>query len=146
MPYTCFPARTNNVDTDSLGANGELLSGLLHIALHEEIARLLRQGGPLDRDYEAAREFGDILGERGDVLLYGSVKPGGKRGKRKHNKSSKPGETAKLFATLARAAAVGTFLPGGIALFGYRWIASVEEPSLREALAVYGAEGAVLWQ
>jgi hypothetical protein len=56
-----------------------------------------------------------VLGERGDVLLFGA----GKKGKK--------GEVAEIFNGLARALAVLSFFPGGVTLFGSHWETKIEE-------------------
>lgn len=71
------------------------------VPLH--IMRLQEKGGPDAADMKKAQETSDMLGERGDVLLFG----GGKKG-----------ETADLFNRTAHAVAVLTFCPGGVDLFG----------------------------
>ncbi len=59
---------------------------------------------PVPSDYEDIRKrLPKLLGEKGDVLLYG----GGKKG-----------EAAYIFNEVARAIALLSFLPGGITIFG----------------------------
>lgn len=69
---------------------------------------------PSDQELEQAREFADVLGSQGDILLY---------------RSKKKGETARVFSQMARAIAVGAFLPGGITVFGNHYITSSTEKS-----------------
>jgi hypothetical protein len=66
------------------------------------IAEYKARGGPAAADIGRAREFGRVLGEKGDALLF--------RGKR--------GEPAELFNRLADAVAVMAFCPGGVKVFG----------------------------
>jgi hypothetical protein len=77
----------------------------LELAVPLRIAELQRRGGPLEADWDAARTFGPVLSERGDVLLYGG----------------KQGQAAGLFNSLAEAIAVMAFLPGGITVFDQHW-------------------------
>lgn len=49
------------------------------------------------------RAQADVIASKGDMILY---------------RSKKQGETAKAFASLAKAVAVVTFLPGGVKVFG----------------------------
>lgn len=50
----------------------------------------------------------NLLGARGDVLLYGG---------------GQPGETAAVFARLAETLAILAFAPGGVTVFGLHWCA-----------------------
>jgi hypothetical protein len=72
---------------------------------------LKERGGPSQEDWAKAREFSSVLGERGDVLLFG----GGKKG-----------ESADLFNRTAAAIAVLSFCPGGVSLFGSHFEANKE--------------------
>jgi hypothetical protein len=65
-----------------------------------------KKTGPNEEDFQKARELSDILGEKVDILLYGS---------------KKRGEVADLFNRVASAIAVLAFLPGGITIFGQHW-------------------------
>jgi hypothetical protein len=56
--------------------------------------------------FESASETAQLIGEKGDQLLF---------------KGDKPGDTAKLFNKTARAIALMSFLPGGVTLFGRHW-------------------------
>ena len=71
------------------------------IPLH--IMHLQEIGGPTTQDIEAARATADLLGEKGDILLFG----GGKKG-----------EAADIFNKTAKAIAVLAFCPGGVTLLG----------------------------
>jgi hypothetical protein len=82
-----------------------ILALTLELTVPLRMAELKRRGGPLEADWDAARTFGPVLSERGDVLLYGG----------------KPGQAAGLFNRLAEAIAVMAFLPGGITVFGTTW-------------------------
>lgn len=91
---------------------GEAAFGPLAIALSAavplQVMEFYQQGGPGMIEIEEGRAFGRVLAERGDRLLY---------------RGSRPGETADLFADLARAlAAVCFVVPGGFPdLFGERY-------------------------
>jgi len=61
------------------------------------------RGGPTVVDFKRAQETFEMLGERGDVLLYGG---------------GQPGEYADLFNRAANAYSVMAFIPGGVAVFG----------------------------
>jgi len=77
------------------------------VPLH--IMQLKEKGGPNADDMAEAQKTSGMLGERGDVLLFGP----GKKGKK--------GECADLFNRTARAIAVLSFCPGGITIFGYHF-------------------------
>lgn len=79
------------------------------------MAILKEYGEPTDRHWEEARDFADVLGEKGDVLLFGGKK----------------GEAASLANTLAQAIAVMSFLPGGIRVFGQRFEAKAYERMMK---------------
>jgi hypothetical protein len=79
------------------------LATMLQVAVPLHIHELKAKGGPSDADLKAATAFGQVLAETGDVLIFGS---------------RKPGETADLFNRTARAIAVLAFCPGGVRLFG----------------------------
>jgi hypothetical protein len=83
--------------------NNELLKGMLGISVPLHIHSLEEKGGPTDEDMKKAKEFSSVLGERGDILLFG----GGKKG-----------ECAEMFNRTAQAIAVLAFVPGGISIFG----------------------------
>lgn len=53
-----------------------------------------------------AREAADAIGSQGDVLMFGS---------------KKPGRAARVFNHLARGLAAGAYLPGGITFAGRHW-------------------------
>lgn len=80
------------------------------VPLH--IMQLQAKGGPDAADRAKAQETSAMLGERGDVLLFG----GGKKG-----------EAADLFNRTAHATAVLAFVPGGVDIFGQHFEA-VKEP------------------
>lgn len=65
-----------------------------------------RSGSPSAEDFNRASETSDMLGERGDVLLFGA----GKKGRQ--------GEVADLFNRTAEAIAILSFSPGGVRIFG----------------------------
>lgn len=79
------------------------LHTMMGMAVPLHILKLKEKGGPDADDMRIAQETSDILGARGDVLLFG----GGKKG-----------ECADQFNRTAAAIAVLAFCPGGIAIFG----------------------------
>ena len=64
---------------------------------------------------QKAQETSQILGERGDILLFG----GGKKG-----------ECAEIFNRTAHAIAVLAFVPGGVEIFGSRFEANGRSDAL----------------
>jgi hypothetical protein len=88
------------------------LSIALATAVPLHILELQAKGGPDAEDLKQAQEFSKDLGERGDVLLFGS---------------KKKGEAAGLFNGLAKSLAVLSFVPGGVTLFGSHWETKTEE-------------------
>lgn len=82
------------------------LPGWLGMAVPLHLLDLKERSGPDEADLHAARAFSKTLGERGDVLLFGS---------------KKQGEAAKLANDLAHAIAVLAYCPGGITIFGQHW-------------------------
>jgi len=91
------------------------LSIALSAAVPLHILELQAKGGPDADDLKKAWAMSAVLGERGDVLLFG----GGKKGKK--------GEVAEIFNGLARALAVLSYVPGGVTLFGSHWETKIEE-------------------
>lgn len=89
---------------------GHPLAIALSAAVPLAVAELVRKGGPSNDDWVMAREAGQQLAEHGDNLLY--------RGK--------PGESARLFNTVAHALAVLAFCPGGVTFCGEHWEAVVD--------------------
>lgn len=85
--------------------NDVLLETTLQLAVPIAIRKLWLTAGPTDEEWEWAREFADELGSRGDIILY--------RGKK--------GESAEMFAKLARAIAIMAYADGGITIFGRHW-------------------------
>jgi len=88
------------------------LSDMMQVAVPLYMAKLSEKGGPTPEDMEEAQMTSSVLGERGDVLLFG----GGKKG-----------ECADLFNKTARAIAVLAFCPGGVEVFGTRFEAKKEK-------------------
>jgi hypothetical protein len=88
------------------------LSIALSAAVPLHIIELKAKGGPDAEDLKQAQEFSKDLGERGDVLLFGS---------------KKKGEAAGLFNGLAKSLAVLSFCPGGVTLFGNHWETKIDE-------------------
>jgi len=90
----------------------ELNKNSIEIALSTAVPLLIQQwierGKPKQEDFEEleAKNISKLLGEKGDVLLFGS---------------KKKGEVARVFNELAEAIAILSFLPGGIRIFGAHW-------------------------
>ena len=87
----------------------EHLSEMIKMAVFFRIHELKQRGGPTAEDMQKAQETSQILGERGDILLFG----GGKKG-----------ECADIFNRTAHAIAVLAFAPGGVEIFGSRFEAT----------------------
>jgi hypothetical protein len=82
------------------------LSIALSAAVPLWVLNIQGHGGVNNQDIQKSREFSHTLGEKGDVLLFGS---------------KKKGEEADLFNRLAHSIAVLSFCPGGVTLFGQHW-------------------------
>ncbi len=67
------------------------------------------RGGPNDSDLARAKEIGQLIAEKGDILQFG----GGKEG-----------ESGHLFNELAQGIAILSFSPGGVICFGQHWCGS----------------------
>ncbi len=78
------------------------LADMMKLAVPLWIERLKANGGPSDEDLKKASSLSAVLGERGDILLFG----GGKKG-----------ESADMFNKTAEAIAVLAFCPGGVNIF-----------------------------
>ena len=89
------------------------LSEAMRLAVFIRVHQLKARGGPTTEDMDEAMETGDVLGERGDVLLFGN--------------RDKPGECAELFNRTAHAIAVLAFCPGGVHVFGTTFEANPEK-------------------
>lgn len=81
--------------------NNELLKISLSAAVPLWIERLKEQ--PYEQLIKRAGECGQIIAEKGDMLMF---------------KSSKRGETARAFNALAEALAILAFSPGGVTFVG----------------------------
>jgi len=79
------------------------LTQAVNMAVPLVIAELKEKGGPTEEDFKQATEYGRVLAEKGDTLLFGS---------------NKKGEAADLFNRLCHSIAVMSFLPGGVTIFG----------------------------
>ena len=90
----------------------EILPTMIQAAVLLRIEELKSRGGPSTEDMEKAQKTSDMLGEHGDILLYG----GGKKG-----------QCADLFNRTAHAIAVLAFVPGGINMFGAHFEATIKE-------------------
>lgn len=80
----------------------DLLSMTLSAAVPLGMIAMAEKGGPGADDMRRAQKAGDLLGAKGDRLLFGGKK----------------GEAAKLFNDLSHAIVVLSFCPGGITIFG----------------------------
>ncbi len=87
------------LETLARQASGHPLLPALGAAVPLWVHDLYRNGGPTPADWQTLGQLGYQLAERGDILLFGS---------------SRPGETAELFNRLAEALALLAFLPGGV--------------------------------
>lgn len=88
----------------------EILASALDCAVALRILEIQQRGGPTDSDWDRAREIGQLLGEKGDLLMF--------TGKKK-------GESAKVFNETAYGIAILSFCPGGVKLFGRHWVSRV---------------------
>lgn len=86
-----------------------LLSIFLSVAVPLRMMELVGRGGPTTDDMTRAQEASNLLGEKGDVLLFGS---------------KREGETAHIANELAFSIAVLSFCPGGVRTFGQHFDAS----------------------
>ncbi len=102
----------------------ELLGPMISVAVYFQIEQIRDRGGPNAEDMEKAKATSEILGERGDILLFG----GGKKG-----------ECADQFNRTAHAIAVLAFAPGGITIFGIRFDAA-EQLKNRQAIQATNKE------
>lgn len=94
----------------------EVKNSTLAIALSAAVPLYIQilkdHGGPSPKDFKRAGKVGELLGEKGDVLLFG--------GKKK-------GETAHVFNKVAKAIAIASFVPGGITIFGRTFESKIQE-------------------
>lgn len=79
------------------------LSEFLAVAVPAQIEELEKVSGPTLDDFVGLGEFSSLLGEKGDILLFG----GGKAGLQQ-----------QLADKLARAIAIMAYTPGGVRVFG----------------------------
>lgn len=79
------------------------LSEFLAVAVPAQIENLEQTAGPTLHDFQSLGDFATVLGEKGDILLFG----GGKAGFQQ-----------KLANDLARAIAIMSYTPGGVRVFG----------------------------
>jgi len=84
--------------------NDHPLGIAMSVAVPLWILSIREKGGLSNQDFIEARETSILLGEKGDILLFGS--------------SKKKGEAANIFNKTAKAIAVLSFCPGGITIFG----------------------------
>ena len=82
-------------------SNSDLLRITLEAAVPVWVERLKRE--PFADLLKRSGELAQIVGEKGDVMQYGS---------------KKRGETAKAFNALAEALAILSFMPGGVKFCG----------------------------
>ena len=88
------------------------LGTALATAVPLHILELQERGGPTDADMAELGSVAELLGEKGDILLFG--------GKKK-------GECAEIFNKTAFGIAVLAFAPGGVTLFGQHFEATTEK-------------------
>ena len=75
------------------------LSIALSAAVPLQIMEIKERCGVTDDEFASASKFAHTLGEKGDVLLFGS---------------NKKGEAADLFNKTAKTIAILSYIPGGI--------------------------------
>ena len=97
-----------------------LLSTALQAAIPLWIQILMDHGSIVESGMNECKRLSSLLGEKGDILLYG----GGKKG-----------ECANLFNRTAKA--ILSFVPGGTTVFGLHWESSFDNS---------GGSCLVLWQ
>lgn len=89
---------------------------MLQLAVPLWINKIKEAGGPTPADLKEAQELSSVLGEKGDILLFG----GGKKG-----------EAADQFNKTAKAIAILAIIcPGGIEIFDSHWEAPIDKSSL----------------
>jgi len=86
--------------------DNNILAIAMSAAIPLYIISLKDKGGPSQADFDSLKETSSLLGEKGDVLLFG--------GKKKN-------ECADIFNKTAEAIAILSFLPGGITIFGQHY-------------------------
>ena len=91
-----------------------LLPEMMGMAVFLRIKTLEQRGGPGAEDMARLMETSDMLGEHGDVLIYGG---------------GKPGQCADLFNRTAQDIAVLAFVPGGVEIFGTKFEANRRKPT-----------------
>ena len=84
----------------------DLLRIALSAAVPLRIMALHARGGPSDFDVRMAREGSQLIGEKGDLLMF---------------RGGKLGETAQVFTVLVESLAVLAFCPGGVTFLGEHW-------------------------
>lgn len=84
--------------------NSPLTAALL-AAVPLRILEICERGGLNDSDLARAKRIGQLIAEKGDVLLYGGKK----------------GEAGHILNELARGIAILSFAPGGVKCFGSHW-------------------------
>jgi len=94
--------------------DNNILAIAMSAAVPLHIISLKDKGGPTKEDFSALQETSDILGEKGDILLFGS-----------NNKKDK-GLCADIFNKTAKAIAILSFVPGGINIFGQHYLSFIE--------------------
>ena len=91
--------------TDKDIENSHLAVSLL-AAVPLRIMAIKERGGLNEGDIARARQIGQLIVEKGDILLFG----GGKKG-----------DPAHLHNELAEGIAILSFVPGGVHIFGQHW-------------------------
>lgn len=95
--------------------SGGLLPLALSAAVPLWILRMQKVGGPTEAEFADAAAFGQVLAEKGDVLMYGY--------KDRKTPAGQP-SVADLFNRLAKSLAVLAFVPGGVRAFGMHFDAT----------------------
>ena len=102
-PVDLNSAAEKRASSNLVSGTNRHLSDMMALAVPLYISKLKAKGGPDAEDYKRATEFSSVLGERGDILLFG----GGKKG-----------ECADMFNRTAEAVAILSYSPGGVTVFG----------------------------
>jgi len=88
-----------------------MLEMMIEPAVRLRMIEMSEGGGPTDADFARLHKTARLLGECGDVLLYGGSK----------KMDGNVVTAAVVFNALAHAVAVMSFCPGGVELFGVKY-------------------------
>lgn len=94
-------------------SNQHLLYTAMACAIPLYILQFKEKGGPTEEDFQQTKKVSDMLGEHGDLLIYG-----GKPRNFTHDGITEKISTADIFNKTAKAIAVLSFCPGGVDIFG----------------------------